>query len=326
MKGKDKMSHNIERLEDGTYSMAYAGETPWHGLGKEVHNDLTPNQMLKEACLDWEVEKVPAFYTYNGKKIMTGQQALVRSSDGKLLSNVSDDWEPNQNRAAFDFFNDFIMEGDMSMESAGSLNDGRIVWALAKVKESFTVFGKDKIESFLLFSNPHQYGKSIDIRFTPIRVVCNNTLTLSLHGKADMMVRLNHRHAFDADDVKATLGIASTKLGTYKEMAQFLGSKKYTDKTLVEYLSQVFPTNSAKKKEENVLSRPAQIAHDIVLTQPGAEYAPGSFWQAFNTATFTIDHLLGHSDNNRLYSSWYGNGRKKKVAALELACDMAKVA
>jgi phage/plasmid-like protein (TIGR03299 family) len=306
--------------------MCYAGETPWHNLGKEVLPDLTPAQMLKAANLDWTVEKVPAYVTYKGKKIYTGQEALMRSSDGKLLSNVTEDWEPNQNEDAFSFFDDFVMEGGMEMHTAGSLNEGRMVWALAKVKESFTVFGKDKVESYLLFSNPHQYGKSIDIRFTPIRVVCNNTLTLSLSGKSDLMVRLSHRHAFDADSVKATLGIASTKLGTYKEMAQFLGSKKYTDKSLVEYLAQVFPTNSAKKKEDNILSRPAQIAHDIVDSQPGAEYAQGSYWSAFNAATFTIDHLLGHSDNNRLYSSWYGIGRKKKVGALELACEMAKVA
>jgi len=320
------MAHMVERLADGTYSMAYAGELPWHGLGKKVLPDLSPTQMLKAAGLDWTVEKIPAYYSYKGKKIETGQEALIRSSDGKLLSNVSEDWEPNQNQAAFEFFDDFVCEGDAEMHTAGSLNDGRMVWALAKVKESFTVFGKDKIESYLLFSNPHQYGKSIDIRFTPIRVVCNNTLTLSLAGKADLMIRLNHRHAFDAEDVKATLGIASTKLGTYKEMAQFLGSKKYTDKSLIEYLAQVFPTNSAKKKEGNMLSRPAQIAHDIVGTQPGHEFAEGSYWSAFNAATFTIDHLLGHSDNNRLYSAWYGVNRKKKVDALETAVEMAKVA
>jgi phage/plasmid-like protein (TIGR03299 family) len=320
------MSHEIERLADGTYSMAYAGEVPWHGLGIKVLPDLSPAQMLKKAGLDWTVEKVPAYITWKGKKILTGQESLVRTSDGKLLSNVSEGWEPNQNKDAFAFFEDFVLEGGMEMHTAGSLNEGKMVWALAKVKESFTVFGKDKVESYLLFSNPHQYGKSIDIRFTPIRVVCNNTLTLSLAGKADLMVRLNHRHPFDADDVKATLGIARKKLGTYKEMAEFLGSKRYTDKTLVEYLMTVFPTNSPKKQEENVMSRPAKIAHDIVNTQPGAEFAPGTFWSAFNTATFTIDHLLGHNDNNRLYSSWYGVNRKKKIEALETAVEMAKVA
>ena len=318
--------HEIEKLPDGTYCMAYSGDVPWHGLGESVSNELTPAQMLKRAHLDWTVEKVPAFITYKGKKILTGQEALVRSTDGKLLSNVSPDWEPNQNADAFAFFDEFVEEGDMEMHTAGSLNEGRMVWALAKVKESFTIFGKDKIESYLLFSNPHQYGKSIDIRFTPIRVVCNNTLTLSLSGRADLMVRLSHRNVFDADRVKETLGVASVKLNKYKEMAQFLGSKAYKPSQLVEYLMTVFPSSSNKKRKEGILSRPAKIAHDIVGTQPGAEFAPGTFWSAFNAATFTIDHLLGHNDNNRLFSSWYGVNRKKKLEALETAVEMANAA
>jgi len=78
------MAHMIETI-------AYAGETPWHGLGKKVLPDLTPAQMLKEANLDWTVEKVPTFITRNGKKIATDQRALVRSSDDAILTMVSDD-------------------------------------------------------------------------------------------------------------------------------------------------------------------------------------------------------------------------------------------
>ena len=33
------MAHAVE-------TMAYAGEVPWHGLGKQVLPDLTPEQML----------------------------------------------------------------------------------------------------------------------------------------------------------------------------------------------------------------------------------------------------------------------------------------
>ena len=76
-----------------------------------------------------------------------------------------------------------------------------MVWALAKVKDSFELFGGDKVDSYLLFSNPHQYGKSIDVRFTPIRVVCNNTLSMSLGMEADKSVRVGHRVEFDADAV-----------------------------------------------------------------------------------------------------------------------------
>lgn len=317
------MAHMVE-------TMAYAGETPWHGLGVPVLADLTPAQMLDKASLNWTVDKVPAFVDYNGQKLFTGRQALVRSSDSRVLTTISDDWEPVQNQTAFEFFNDFVMAGDMEMHTAGSLRDGNMVWALAKVKESFSLFkGKDEVESFLLFSNPHEYGKSIDIRFTPIRVVCNNTLTLSLSQKSDMMVRLNHRKAFNADQVKETMGIAKTKLSQYKDMAEFLAQKKFTNENLVEYFKTIFPLTTTKEVKEGEvmkMSRPAGLAMDIMDTQPGAEFGRGTWWQAFNATTYSIDHLLGHNQETRLNSAWYGTNRTKKIQALEKAVEFANAA
>lgn len=312
------MAHEVE-------TMAWAGETPWHGLGKEVHHDLTPAQMLKEAGLDWSVDKKPMYYETNGKKFATDQRALVRSSDNKLLSIVSDDWQPVQNEQAFEFFNEFVMEGDMEMHTAGSLRGGKNVWALAKVKDSFTILGGDKVESYLLFSNPHEYGRCIDIRFTPIRVVCNNTLTLSLAGKSDLMVRLNHRRSFDAAMVKQTLGIANKKLSNYKEMAEFLASKRYNKESVEEYFRVVFPSLT-KKDDAKLFSRPAETAYQHLETQPGAEFGAGSWWQAFNATTFTVDHLLGHSAETRLQSAWYGTNRNRKLVALEKAVEYAEAA
>jgi len=164
------MAHNVE-------TMAYAGEVPWHGLGVQVSNDLTPNQMMEKAGLDWSVIECPSYIEHDGKKIETGQRALVRSTDGRILTNVGPVWNPVQNEDAFNFFSEYVLAGDMEMHTAGSLRNGQIVWALAKVKESFDLFGGDQVDSYLLFSNPHRYGHSIDVRFTPIRVVCNNTLS-----------------------------------------------------------------------------------------------------------------------------------------------------
>lgn len=311
------MAHEVE-------TMAWAGETPWHGLGKQVLPDLTPAQMLKEAGLDWSVDKKPMYYEVEGTKHATEQRALVRSSDNKLLTIVSDDWQPVQNHEAFEFFNDFVMQGDMEMHTAGSLRGGKNVWALAKVKESFEILGGDKVESYLLFSNPHEYGKCIDIRFTPIRVVCNNTLTLSLGTKSDLFVRLNHRRAFDRDLVLKTMGIASKKLGTYKEMAEFLASRRFNKENLEQYYKEVFP--ALTKKDNDIMSRPAETALAHLETQPGAEYGAGSWWQAFNSTTFTIDHILGHNPETRLQSAWYGTNRQRKLTALEKAVEYAEAA
>tara|TARA_Y100000114_G_scaffold59236_1_gene54209 strand:- start:6 stop:938 length:933 start_codon:yes stop_codon:yes gene_type:complete len=308
------MAHAVE-------TMAYAGEVPWHGLGKEVLPDLTPEQMLYEAGLDWSVSKIPAFAEVNGEKVAVGKSALVRSSDDKVLDVVGDDWNPVQNAEAFGFFADFVGEGNMEMHTAGSLNGGKMVWALAKVKdESFELFGDDRIDSYLLFSNPHMYGKSIDVRFTPIRVVCNNTLTLSLNSGSKNSVKVSHRTQFDAEQVKETMGIASSKLNQYKEMSQYISSKRFTEETKTEYLERLFPINGEGKRKDR--SKSASAILDILDTQPGAQYGEGTFWQLFNGVTYYVDHGMGRNADNRMKSAWFGYGVKKKQDALALAVEM----
>lgn len=317
------MAHELEMV-DGKAQMAYVGAVPWHGLGTKVPADLTPEQMLDAAGLNWEVEKIPAFANINGIETPIGQSALVRKSDHKMLDVVSDDWNPVQNQTAFEFFDEYVRAGDMEMNTAGSLKEGQIVWGLAKIKESFDLFGGDQIDAYLLFSNFHKYGFSTDVRFTPIRVVCNNTLTLSLNSKVERMVKISHRKQFNPGNVKEMLGIATDKLTKYKEMAAFLGSKKAKGEDIVEYFCRVFPVSGSNEKKTKEVSKNAQIAIDILHTQPGAEYAQGTWWQTFNAVTYLTDHLAGRSADTRLTSSWYGSNKNLKTKALELAVEMAE--
>jgi phage/plasmid-like protein (TIGR03299 family) len=318
------MAHMVE-------TMAYAGELPWHGLGEKVSNDLTPAQMMQKAGVDWKVQEVESFIEFNGTKMKTGQKSLVRESDGRILTNVGENWKPVQNETAFEFFSEFVLSGDMEMHTAGSLRDGQYVWALAKVKESFDVFGEDTVESYLLFSNPHVYGKSIDVRFTPIRVVCNNTLTLSLSQDAKNGVRIGHRTEFNPDMVKETLGIAHEKFAQYKEMALFLGSRKVTAESLIQYYNEVFPNTSRTEMAKEVkqyedLSRNAKLCYDALEVQPGAEYAAGTWWSAFNSVTFITDHVQGRNADNRLHSQWFGQNQARKVVAANQAVEYAQAA
>jgi phage/plasmid-like protein (TIGR03299 family) len=321
------MAHNLEMI-NGQAQMAYVGETPWHGLGIEVPADLSPEQMMQVAGLDWTVEKTELFTRFKGDTVrVKDQYALTRSSDGKIMDIVGSGWNPVQNSEAFEFFNEFVAAGDMSMHTAGSLKDGRNIWALAKVNESFEINGDDKVEGYLLFSNPHQYGKTVDVRFTPIRVVCNNTLTMSLNGKVERMFKMNHRSKFDADLVKEVLGVSKEKLVKYKEMAEYLSKKRYTNESIVEYFNRVFPmTTGAKFDEGELASRAARQAFEVLETQPGAEYARGSFWQAFNAVTYSTDHLLGRSADTRLTSAWFGSNQRRKIEAANIALEMAEAA
>jgi len=309
------MAHMVE-------TMAYAGDVPWHGLGVRVPNDLAPEQMLVKAGLDWEVKKVPTYADINGEKTFTGKSALVRSSDNRILDVVSAEWNPVQNKEAFEFFSEYCRVGDMEMHTAGSLRDGQIVWVLAKVKESFDLFKGDQVDSFLLFTCPHKFGQSLDVRFTPIRVVCNNTLALSLDSKSDNSIKVSHKKVFNPAEVKETLGIATDKLMRYREMAQFLGSKRFSKDAVKNYFMEVFPSLSEKKEE----SRAAIKALEVLERQPGASFAEGTWWQPFNAVTYMTDHMIGRSVDSRLTSSWYGQSRSLKVKALEKAVRYAETA
>lgn len=329
------MSHEIEII-DGQAQMAYAGEVPWHGLGAQVSSDLSPNEMMIAAGLDWQVVKKPMQYGNSDEDAVTidNKAALVRESDNQLLSIVGNNWHPIQNEEAFSMFNEMCQAGDMEMNTAGSLKNGQIVWGLAKVKKSFalkTDQGEDVVDSFLLFSNPHEFGKCADVRFSPIRVVCNNTLTAALsHGKSS--VRITHRTAFDPENTKRLLGIADLKLETYQEAAEHLVSKRYTPETLVEYFNKVFPvSNQAKtlKVADSIIDRlsyTARKAVDVMEKQPGAELGAGSWWQAFNAVTYLTDHQLGRTADARLQSAWYGPNNALKSNALQYALEAANKA
>lgn len=324
------MSHEIEYL-NGKYCHVYNGEKPWHGLGVEVSDDLTPQEMLRAAGLDWKVKLRQLYYDAGGQRVKVGNKALVRDVDGKALTVVSKDWNPVQNEEAFAFFDDLVRAGNMKMNTAGSLLGGKKVWALAKVEEAFdlVVDGKktrDVVEGYLLLTNPHEYGRSIDARFTSVRVVCNNTHCLAMSSRGEGAVSLNHRRKFDPARLQDMMGFAHVGMEGYKEKAEFLAKKRYTEEVAKQFFSEVFPHGNDESREEGELSRAARIGMDVLEQQPGADVAPGTYWNLFNAVTFMSDHVTGRSADNRMTSSWYGHGRARKDRALDLAVNLAKAA
>jgi phage/plasmid-like protein (TIGR03299 family) len=317
------MAHNVE-------TMAYAGSVPWHGLGVQVSNDLTPLQMMQKSGVDWKVTKVPTIAIYDGEMIETGTQALIRESDNSILApSVGENWEPIQNDEAFNFFNEFCLAGDMEMHTAGSLQNGKIVWVLAKIKESFDVLGKDQVDNYMLFSNPHIYGKSANVRMTPVRVVCNNTLNMSMNMESVNEAVINHRRAFNPDIVKESMGLAHQKFEQYRDAANFLATKRYTQDNLITFLNTVFPAANTKRKvvsEFKELSTTAKKTFEVMDTQPGAELFPGTWWNALNAVTYMTDHQLGRTADTRMQSAWFGSNQTRKLKAVNAAIEFAEAA
>jgi hypothetical protein len=190
------------------------------------------------------------------------------------------------------------------------------------VQDGFTILGGDEVKGYLLFSNPHRYGKSLDIKFVMTRTVCNNTLTVALNEKGQASVKLNHRSRFNAEKVKEILGIGHNKTQTFKEAAEFLASKRYRKETAVAFMSDVFGTSV----KDGSLTRNGERAMALIESQPGAEFAPGSWWNLYNVVTYMADHELGREADTRMTSALFGANAKRKLDALDIAIDLAKAA
>ena len=343
------MAHEIE-------TMAYAGQVPWHGLGKKVSNQMTPEQMLVEAQIDWTVSKRPA-YTVDKPDCWniidpTGEAGfirapesyfLVRDSDNKVLSSCGDSYVPFQNAEVMKFFKKFTEAGQMTMETAGSLKEGKDVWGLAKLTDKFRLPGNDEVQGYLLLNNSHQVGKAMTIMFTPIRVVCNNTLTQALNIEGNRF-RVLHLQMFDEEIQKAAeeaLGISGQQMKVFQEQSEFLASKKAKPFDVDNFIAELFQPNlliergkAESSAEVNVPMRDqfkhtAELVYEAIEISPGAnmESALGTWWGVLNGVTYVMDHQKrSHAEGNALHSAWFGAGANTKRKALSKVLEYASVA
>lgn len=323
-------------------SMAYAREKPWHGLGKEVPSDLTTAQMLKAAGLDWRVKKEPVFLAgkdgAQGERVK-GQYALIRTSDGTALSAVGENYKPTQNEEVLDFFRSFVEAGDADLETAGSLQDGKYVWCLARLKCDFSLPGGDDVHNYLLFCNPHAYGYGRVLKYTSVRVVCWNTLALGLGEKImdsqgkTTSYRIPHSIEFDskvAAAAKKTLGLARQQSKAFEEAARLLAKKRCSKENMEEFFCRVLghDPSTARVKLDGSRREPTTLAkvRNAYVKAPGQDLksAKGTYWGALNAVTYVIDHEIGRTRDGAMTNSWMGYTGDTKKQAFALALEMAR--
>tara|TARA_R110000737_G_scaffold143193_3_gene173802 strand:+ start:580 stop:1644 length:1065 start_codon:yes stop_codon:yes gene_type:complete len=344
------MAHQLE-------TMAWTGDKPWHGLGVEVEPNLTPLEMQEAAGLDWTVSKRPSYtldapeWSENVGLIQADKTFhIVRDTDNRILSHCGKDYIPIQNKNIFEFFKRFTEAGHMTMETAGSLKEGGEIWGLAKISEDFELAGEDHIKGYLLINQPHIVGRSLIIKLTPIRVVCNNTLTFALQQGGTASFRMPHVKVFGDDAVKAAeeaLGLSGERMAEFKEAATLLSKKKAKHSDVLEYVGEVYqPTMIKDYRRDQELKAQGKLLGELpplvenfnkypnlvvnALKQaPGAHLksAKGTWWGALNAVTYVEDHLHeSEIPGNTLHSAWFGAAANRKSRALDLAVKYAKVA
>ena len=335
------MAHQVE-------TMAWANEEPWHGLGVKVPATLTPLEMQEAARPSYTID-APEWSDDVGLIQADKTFHIVRDSDNQILSHCGRDYIPIQNEDVFKFFKRFTEAGHMTMETAGSLKNGGEIWGLAKISEDFELVGEDQIKGYLLINQPHIVGRSMIIKLTPIRVVCNNTLTFAL-GSAGASFRIPHVKAFGDEAIRAAeeaLGLSGERMAEFTEAATFLTKKKAKHSDFLEYVGEVYqPTMIADYRRDQELKAQGKLIGELPplvenfnkypnLAVEALKHAPGAslkssrgtWWGALNAITYVEDHLHeSEIPGNTLHSAWFGAAANRKSRALDLAVKYAKVA
>lgn len=313
------MAHEIE-------TAMFVKEKAWHGLGTILQDPPTVQDGLIAAGLGWKVEQRSVFIQNDDASfnVIDGKKAIVRDSDNKVLGVMSDNYRPLQNFEAFDFFNPILDSKQASLEAAGALKGGKVIWVLAKLNGvEGKVIGSDNIKAYLLLHNSHDGSKQVGVQFTNIRVVCNNTLTAAI-ASADQGVKVRHTKNLTAnlDSISKAIDTASSSFDFTLEQYKRLTQRGCTIDGLKKYVCNVF----GKPFEgidllELALPRQYDVIENSFLNGPGADLtgAKGTAWGAYNAITDFIDHHRGRSDDQRLYQSWFGNTAPVRDKAFELA-------
>ena len=319
------MPHEIE-------TMAYTNEVPWHGLGQHVESAPTVDEMIKLAKLDWQVEKWPLIAIQpegvgDASVDFDRNHALVRNTDHAVMGICGPQYTPIQNHQAFEFFDEFVRAGDATMETAGSIKGGKYVWGLANLNSSFQVTSGDEVKGYLLAMIPHVPGNSLIFKFTSVRVVCNNTLSLSLKLRG-LEHRISHRYEWSeeaCENAKDALGIARNKMSDFEKNAKVLQSLNLTRDEAVRVLAPTYQGSTDVKdivtKFEKVANRPMKRLMDVYEKAPGA--TPGNGWGILNAVTYFSDHLASNTADNRWESATIGRTSKRKVEVLQRLLEMS---
>ena len=295
-------------------SMNRSIEKPWAGIGVEVNSTLSSREMLYKAKLDWEVSKIPS------------QRPKSHS-----------------NQETFRFYKAYFQSGNAEIETVGSLDGARILWALARLNENFTLPGKDDLESYILLASRHEDREKIEIQFFLLRSACKSMLKVS--SKARPTVKNSFRRVFKStlpflsesaqkfdeeltQKANATIQMGRDAISNFAEKAQNLANIKVDETISKNYMREVFKPDTLKGEEKLAGDQAKKNEQDALeafgkVSGQNLESAQMSAWGLLTAVAYTADRL-GKTPDSRLRQSWFGPSAKIKKRALELALTLIK--
>lgn len=337
------MAANVE-------TMMYVGSegTPWHGLGKSVAEAQRAADAIVSAGLDWTVS-TEGIVTSSGLPIVDGRRcrAIIRDDRREVLGITGSRYRPVQNREAFDFLDSLAAAGTMRFHTAGALGRGERIWILGQLKGDITIPKTDEVvKKFLLFTNNHDGVAAGRALWTPIRVVCQNTLNQALNqGKRDNEPGVIVRHTGDIAskiaEAQRILGLTIRLYDDFESQVRRAAKLRISDDQRKAYFRSLYAPKSKPVNQEDgdtlstqtrkVLDRLETLFHEGKGND--AKGVRGSWWAAYNAVTDNADHfgtvhLHGRKKedenaarSNRLASIWFGDAAKVKEKAWDLVVD-----
>lgn len=328
------MAHELEMNADGTARMFSVRETPWHTLGTILSDaPRTSREAMVAAGADWTVSRahiaLASDQLLGASRPIESHRAIVRDTDMRVLGVVGEGYTPVQNAEAFGWFDHVVGEGRATFETAGVLREGKTVWVLARLGETFEVVPGDAVRGFLLLSNSHDGSRAVQARFTPIRVVCANTLTAAGRGNAgaDRPIAIRHTSSVSArlQEAAVVMGIAAKQMEDTSEAFRMIARVQMGAAKAREFFETIVDgkrdnTGKLAARSANVVDELSGLfdGKGIGIDLPGVR---GTAWAAYNCVTEYVDYLRGASKSGdaRLESIAFGSGLAMKQRALSSA-------
>jgi phage/plasmid-like protein (TIGR03299 family) len=316
-------------------TMAYYGNVPWHGLGTSVPKGATAAEMINAAGLDWRVELRPARGAQKvNRKGEYSRYEVVRvprpkTQDAEVLFGVvSRRCQLLQNVEAFEFFDPIVGEKKAYFETAGALGGGERIWVMARMPQVMQIVPGDECLKYLLLSNTHSGEGSVIVKFTSVRVVCQNTLIMAMDdGQKAYRVRHSKKMQFRLDELAEFLSITHDVFRKAEECFRRLAAIQMIEDRLESYFGAVYPRTEAQKKKGEKPSRWRFLTKIFEerpdLQTPGVS---GTLWGAYNAVTCFEDYKQPQQEemqDQRLERTWFGGGADIKLMALEKAKELS---
>ena len=300
--------------------------SPWAGIGKQLDKPETVHDAMVQADMDWTVSKQPIFLA-DGRELK--QRAIVRDDNSGVLGVVSPKWTPYQNEDAFRWFEPFVESNEVEFSTAGAFKGGRITWVLARLnRDNAEIAAGDEVAKYLLLSNSHDGTKAVRVGFTPIRIVCINTLQMAQKSAASKMLRVNHSQHVkrNVTDIREIINTANADFEATAEQYRFLASRQINTSDLENYVKVVLGKGSVEKDDLSTRAK-NQMSKIISLFDEGRgnknPAIAGSWWAAYNGVTEWLSYERGNSNDNRMSSLWFGQNATVNKTAFDAAIEMA---